>query len=269
MLRRGARAVLGLWRSVAPMMRRSASRAFQRLRISPTAAIMYQHKPYGFLSPSSAPEGNKVFALDLLTRSNNSCGKWQRDEDPRDLPGLRAAGRLDADSTGLMLWSTDKNLVEYIIGQSSSVEKEYLVRLSGHEHWTPRQLDETVEQLREGMHLDGRPLKSTSIHRLNEEQFRITLTEGRHRQIRRMCALVGLKVEAIKRVRIGRLLLKGLKVGCWVSLKPKQASSLFQDRPWETPEALAKAKHAERYAPVRFGPASSSGQAEGGGAAST
>ena len=86
---------------------------------------MYQHKPYGFLSPSSAPEGNKVFALDLLTRSNNSCGKWQRDEDPRDLPGLRAAGRLDADSTGLMLWSTDKNLVEYIIGQSSSVEKEY------------------------------------------------------------------------------------------------------------------------------------------------
>ena len=119
------------------------------------------------------------------------------------------------------------------------------------------------------MHLDGRPLKSTSIHRLNEEQFRITLTEGRHRQIRRMCALVGLKVEAIKRVRIGRLLLKGLKVGCWVSLKPKQASSLFQDRPWETPEALAKAKHAERYAPVRFGPASRGGQAEGGGAAST
>ena len=170
------------------------------------------------------------------------------------MPGLRAAGRLDADSTGLMVWSDDKPLVEYIIGQSSSVEKEYLVRLSGHEHWTPRQLDETVEQLREGVHLDGVPLKKLGVHRLNEEQFRITMTEGRHRQIRRMCALVGLKVEAIKRVRIGRLLLKGLKVGCWVSLKPKQAASLFQDRPWETPEALAKARHAERLKPVRFGP---------------
>ena len=212
---------------------RCMRQAFTRLRIARGATILYQHKPYGFLSPSSAPEGNKVFAVDLLTKENNSCGKWDRDDDPRDLPGLRAAGRLDADSTGLMVWSDDVSLVEAIIGQASTVEKEYLVRVSGHEMWTPLQVNETLQQLRGGMHLDGQPLRPLRVARINEQKLRMTLTEGKHRQIRRMCALVGLRVDAIKRVRIGNLLLKGLPVGQWVRLNPPQAVSLFQAAPWE------------------------------------
>lgn len=154
-------------------------RAFQRLRIKPNATILYQHKPYGHLSPSTSPEGNKKFAVDLLTSKNNSCGTWTHEMDPRDIPGLKAAGRLDADSTGLMVWSDDDALVEHIIGQSSSIEKEYLVRVSGHEHWSTQQLDETIEDMRHGMVLDGKPLKRVDIRRLNAQQLGFTLTEGR------------------------------------------------------------------------------------------
>ena len=220
-----------------------------RLRIASQAVVLYQHKPYGYLSPSTAPEGNKLFALDLLTGKNFSGGPWVTTEaepheageetearnggvklrpvNARDVPGLKAAGRLDADSTGLMVWSDDSSLVSHIIGQASEVEKEYLVRVSGHASWTSAQLDTTLDQLREGMHLDGKPLKRADVARVNEAQLRFTLTEGCHRQIRRMCALVGLQVEAIKRVRIGKLQLKGLAVGNWVALKPKQAAVLF------------------------------------------
>ena len=224
--------------------------AFQRLRISNGATILYQHKPYGFLSPSSTPVGNKVFAIDLLTHKNNAGDPFFRETDPCDLPGLRVAGRLDADSTGLMVWSDDRSLVEHIIGQSSTVEKEYVVRVSGHEMWSSQQIDETLSELRFGMSLDGQPLKRAEVKRLNPEQLSIILTEGKHRQIRKMCALVGLQVEAIKRVRIGNLRLKGLGVGNWVALKPKQAAALFQPvRPWSQQE-----RDAARYAPVRFGP---------------
>jgi pseudouridine synthase len=147
---------------------RAAMRPMERLRtlrIAPDAAILYQHKPFGFLSPSTSPEGNKKFALDLLTRKNNMGSTWVRDEEPQQLPGLRAAGRLDADSTGLMVWSDDKALVEHIIGHGNVIEKEYLVRVTGHDQWTPRQFDETLAELGEGMTLDGQALKRVDIKR--------------------------------------------------------------------------------------------------------
>lgn len=228
---------------------RMLRQAPRRLRIKDDAVVLYQHKPYGFLSPSTAPEGNKVFAIDLLKQVNFSGDAWTRDVDPRDLPGLRAAGRLDADSTGLMVWSNDRSLVEYIIGQSSQVEKEYMVRVSGHELWSAEQMDETISQLREGMQLDNEPLKPVGVQRVNPEQLRMTLTEGKHRQIRRMCALVGLQVDAIKRVRIGQLRLKGLQVGNWVALKPRQAGPLFQSQFWKEQQRADKRYERERFVP--------------------
>jgi pseudouridine synthase len=147
------------------MASRGRMRIMERLRIAPDAAILYQHKPYGFLSPSTSPEGNKKFALDLLTRKNNVCSTWVRDQEPQQVTGLRAAGRLDADSTGLMLWSDDKALVEHVIGHGNVVEKEYIVRVTGHDQWTPRQFDETLAAVRDGMTLDGQVLKRVDIKR--------------------------------------------------------------------------------------------------------
>lgn len=87
-----------------------------------------QHKPYSFLSPSGNPRRSALFAIDLLTSKNaqkkSDFRLCQASGDPCALPGLACAGRLDADSTGLMLWSTDKRFIERIIGPSSRVEKE-------------------------------------------------------------------------------------------------------------------------------------------------
>ena len=87
-----------------------------------------QHKPYSFLSPSGNPRRSALFAIDLLTSKNaqkkSDFRLCQESGDPCGLPGLACAGRLDADSTGLMLWSTDKRFIERIIGPSSRVEKE-------------------------------------------------------------------------------------------------------------------------------------------------
>lgn len=89
-------------------------------------------------------------------------------------------------------------------------------------------MDETMELMRNGsMHLDGEPLLPARVKQINEEQLQIVLTEGRNRQIRRMCALVGLEVEGIKRVRVGGLKLASIGVGYWSPLNTAQAARLL------------------------------------------
>lgn len=164
--------------------------------------LLLQHKPSSFLSPSTAPRGNKRYALDLLCRKN-LLGKWSG-RDPCSLP-LVCIGRLDADSTGLMLWTTDVGLADKVKHPASNIEKEYLVRVQG---------DATggvVDAFASGV-LDYRPAKARW---LNETQLQVTLTEGKHRQIRYMCAALGLTVLALKRVRIGCIRLGGLPTGFW------------------------------------------------------
>jgi 23S rRNA pseudouridine2604 synthase len=93
------------------------------------------------------------------------------------------------------------------------VEKEYLVRVrpAGGEPLR----DGALDLLRHGLHLDGRALRPAHVSWANEDQLRFVLREGRKRQIRRMCALVGLEVVGLKRVRIGRIALGRLPVGRW------------------------------------------------------
>ena len=207
------------------------------LRIARGACIIAQHKPYSLLSPSTRVVGNKRFAIDLLTLNNlhgehHNGEVWsERKGDPRDLPGLRCAGRLDSDSQGLLVWTDDAKLQQHIIQPQSPIEKEYLVRVSNHAQWSPRQMDETMELMRNGsMHLDGEPLLPARVKQINEEQLQIVLTEGRNRQIRRMCALVGLEVEGIKRVRVGGLKLASIGVGYWSPLNTAQAARLLLQR---------------------------------------
>jgi 23S rRNA pseudouridine2604 synthase len=193
------------------------------MRIRHGAIILAQHKPFGMLSPSTAPMGNKRFARDLLVRKNMR-GEWKSEAEPRDTPGLICCGRLDADSTGLLLWTDDDGLAQHIIGPGTNVEKEYLVRVSGHESWEKAQREDSLSLLREGIVLDGKPLLPSSFGWLNESQLRVVLREGRHRQIRRMCAIAGLQVTGLKRVRIGQLRLQGLKTGFFTSLSPGLAA---------------------------------------------
>jgi 23S rRNA pseudouridine2604 synthase len=82
--------------------------------------------------------------------------------------------------------------------------------------------DDKLQLLRGGLELDGRPLKLAQVEWINRDQLRFVLREGRKRQIRRMCDLVGLKVTGLKRVRIGKIKLGDLPEGKWRFLGPEE-----------------------------------------------
>ena len=132
---------------------------------------------------------------------------------PAHLKGLAPAGRLDIDSTGLLILTQDGRIARQLIGDDSEVEKEYLVRVSG------ELIEGGLRLLNHGLELDGRALRPAHVEWQNEDQLRFILKEGRKRQIRRMCELVGLHVTGLKRVRIGRIRLGDLPVGKWRYLR--------------------------------------------------
>jgi 23S rRNA pseudouridine2604 synthase len=129
------------------------------------------------------------------------------------LDGLAVAGRLDIDSQGLLVLTQDGRIAKHLIGEDSSVDKEYLVRVQGNLS------DNGLALLNHGLSLDGKALKPAQVRWQNSDQLRFVLREGKKRQIRRMCELVGLKVIGLKRVRIGRVSLGDLPLGQWRYLR--------------------------------------------------
>jgi len=166
------------------------------------------HKPVGFVS--GQPEPGYRPAIELIDAPN----RWSGDRSPvRFAPGQRRglapAGRLDIDSTGLLVLTQDGRIARLLVGGDGSIEKEYLVRVQG--HIAP----DGLQRLRHGLRLDGVELRPAKVSWQNEDQLRFVLREGRKRQIRRMCELVGLRVVGLKRVRIGRIVLGALPLGQW------------------------------------------------------
>lgn len=170
------------------------------------------HKPVGFVS-GQAEDGHRP-AVSLLRPES----RWAVDRspvrfNPAHLRHLAAAGRLDIDSTGLLVLTQDGRIAKLLIGEDSPVEKEYLVRVS---HRAAGRLPASgLALLNHGLNLDGQRLRPAKVSWQNEDQLRFVLREGKKRQIRRMCDLVGLEVLALKRVRIGRVSLGPLPPGQW------------------------------------------------------
>ncbi|WP_235971332.1 pseudouridine synthase [Azohydromonas caseinilytica] len=170
------------------------------------------NKPIGYVS-GQAEDGYEPASV-LVTAENH----WGEDParirfHPGHMRGLAPAGRLDIDSTGLLVLTQDGRVAKQLIGDETRVEKEYLVRV---EYQHPGRLpDRDLELLRHGLELDGKPLKPAQVSWQNEDQLRFVLREGRKRQIRRMCEAVGLKVVGLKRVRIGSVVLGKLPPGQW------------------------------------------------------
>jgi 23S rRNA pseudouridine2604 synthase len=166
------------------------------------------HKPVGYVS-AQAEDGHRP-AVTLITaetqfRADVSGQRFS----PAVLRGLAPAGRLDIDSTGLLVLTQDGRVARQLIGEDSGIEKEYLVRVEG------RLGPEGLARLRQGLSLDGQPLAPAKVRWQNEDQLNFVLREGRKRQIRRMCELVGLRVTGLKRIRIGRVRLDDLPQGQW------------------------------------------------------
>lgn len=172
------------------------------------------HKPVGYVS--GQPEPGCQPAVVLIRPENQQQSPDTPVFHASHLKGLAPAGRLDIDSTGLLVLTQDGRVARQLIGENSKVEKEYLVRVEG------QLVDDGLALLNHGLALDGKPLKPAKVEWLNDDQLRFVLNEGRKRQIRRMCELVGLRVVGLKRVRIGRVRLADLPLGQWRYLRENE-----------------------------------------------
>ena len=173
------------------------------------------HKPVGYVS--GQPEPGCTPAVSLIRAENQFRTPDTPAFHPACLRGLAPAGRLDVDSTGLLVLTQDGRIARQLIGENSELDKEYLVRVTG------RLAARGLALLRHGLSLDDRQLKPAGVEWLNADQLRFVLREGRKRQIRRMCELVGLQVVGLKRVRIGAVRLADLPLGQWRYLRPGES----------------------------------------------
>lgn len=198
---------------VSPDARIEVSGSAQQAQSESVTILL--HKPIGYVS-GQAEDGYEP-AVVLIQPEN----QWQEAQhDPTQpkfkrghLKGLAPAGRLDIDSTGLLVLTQDGRIARQLIGEDSRIEKEYLVRVEG------KLSEDGLRKLNHGLELDGVKLKPAKVSWQNEDQLRFVLREGRKRQIRRMCELVGLKVTGLKRVRIGSVALGKLPLGQWRYLR--------------------------------------------------
>jgi 23S rRNA pseudouridine2604 synthase len=163
---------------------------------------------------SGKDENGGEAALQLIRPEN----RWAEDDTRLNfkathLRGLALAGKLDAESTGMLVFTQEGSVARRITGDDARLEKEYMVRVEG--ELTP----EGMKQLNHGLSLDDVKLKKAQVSWQNEQQLRFVLHESKKRQIQRMCELVRLRVTSIKRIRIGSVSLGKLPAGQWRYLR--------------------------------------------------
>ena len=191
---------------IDPTQRITLNRAAQTQQ--QTRVTILLNKPIGYVSGQA--EDNHKPAVTLI----NAASRFANDKfplafHPRHLMGIAPAGRLDIDSQGLLVLTQDGRIAKQLIGEDSAIDKEYLVRVQG------KIIGNGLSLLNHGLKLEGVALKPAKVTWQNDDQLRFILHEGKKRQIRRMCELVGLKVTGLKRVRIGKIKLGDLPVGQW------------------------------------------------------
>ena len=138
-------------------------------------------------------------------------------------PRVYPVGRLDADTEGLLILTNDGELAHRLTHPSFGVDKEYLADVEG------RPSRGAVRRLREGVTLDDGPTAPAKVSLVDDHTLRITIHEGRNRQVRRMCDAVGHPVRRLVRVRIGSLSDRRLAPGQWRELTQAELRSLERD----------------------------------------
>ncbi len=171
--------------------------------VRPGLVTYLLHKPVGVITTAADPEGRPT-VVSLVP------------SDPRVFP----VGRLDADTEGLLLLTNDGDLAHRLTHPSFGVDKEYLAHVRG------RPSRRALRRLREGVELDDGITAPAQVSELSPGLLRVTIHEGRNRQVRRMCEAVGHPVERLVRVRIGPLVDRSLKPGAWRPLAPDEVRAL-------------------------------------------
>lgn len=185
------------------------------LRKQNSLVTIIVNKPIGYVSSQPEPGSGYEPAIRLV-KDSTQFSNQKRTLQAGDLKDIAVVGRLDIDSQGLLIFTQDGRLAKKLIGEKSEVEKEYLVRVEG-----PLS-EKDLKLLNHGLELDGEKLRPAKVDWANEEQLRFVLKQGKKRQIRRMCEMVGLRVTGLKRVRVGKLMLGKLPEGRWRFLDPDE-----------------------------------------------
>lgn len=177
----------------------------------PTGLVVLMHKPVG-MTCSRKEDGPLVY--DLLPP------RWLRRE-----PAISTIGRLDKDTSGLLLLTDDGDLLHRVISPRRHVAKVYRATLAGPLTGTEAALFASGDLVLEG---EDKPLAPAVLESISETEARLTVTEGRYHQVRRMFAAVGNHVETLHRERVGGLALPAdLSAGRWRLLSPAEVEQLF------------------------------------------
>jgi len=174
-----------------------------------THTYIMLHKPPGVIVTAQDPQGRKT-VFDLLPLELKKDGKR-----------LYSVGRLDIDTSGLLLLTDDGPFAHRLTHPSHQTKKTYMARLRG----VPDAA--ALAAFRSGIVIDGKPTAPCHIEIIKKEhnaQVRIMLHEGRNRQIRKMCEAINHRVLTLKRITVGPLHLGGLAVGGWRYLTPQEVN---------------------------------------------
>lgn len=200
-------------------------------RSVPVTVLLY--KPKGYLTTYRDPEGRPT-VYDLL----EDVGTF-----------VSPVGRLDLDTSGLLLLTNDTQLAERVTNPASHVPKTYLVKASR------RLADEDLDRLRHGVELSDGPTRPAIVERIRDSgkytHLEITLTEGRNRQVRRMIEALDAKVLKLVRVRIGAIAIGDLPIGRWRPLRPDELTILTGDPPRPASKGAAQRRVVRPNASTR------------------
>lgn len=194
---------------------------------SKTPRVLMYHKPLGELVTREDPRGRPTVFQAL---PDPGTGRWI------------AVGRLDINSTGLLLVTDDGELANRLMHPRANLDREYMARVFG-------AVDQAMlDRLRSGIELDGKPARFKSITPVGEPSgpnrtFRVVLTEGRNREVRRLWEAVGCSVNRLKRIRFGPVKLpRDLQPGKWRYLPASQSRRLTGELTAERQKAQKKAQ---------------------------
>ena len=181
---------------------------------SPSSRVILYNKPEGEICSRSDPRGRPTVFNNLPTIRG---GRWI------------SIGRLDINTRGLLLFTNDGALANRLMHPSTELEREYLCRVFG----DPTKAD--IKKLTEGIEVDNERLQAKLVRRQKAEGsnnwYRVVLTEGRNREVRRLFEAIGCRVNRLNRVRYGKIALpRGMKPGGWVELDQAAVDHLIRNR---------------------------------------
>jgi pseudouridine synthase len=203
-------------------------------RLKPARKVyLLLYKPKGVITSHGEPQGRKT-VYDLMGES----GRW-----------VSPVGRLDKDTSGLLLMTNDTGFADLITTPESGVRKTYLVKASG------LLGDDVIARLNAGVQMKrGDWARPESVRRLEDRGkytwLEVTLTEGKNREVRRMLEAVKFKVLKLVRTHIGPLSLAGLEVGKWRELKPAEVTALRKSCPHRAAPRISSRRGDSRIAPL-------------------